>query len=109
MNGIYVGIDVGGTHTDGVAVEGNSILHKVKVPTQEDLQACTLEALEELLEGLPPREIRRVVLSTTLVTNAVIQGRLEPGAIAHPVSPCLIEPVEDQGTRLGEQRGSGGE
>jgi N-methylhydantoinase A/oxoprolinase/acetone carboxylase beta subunit len=87
MRGIYVGIDVGGTHIDGVAVEDNSILHKVKVPTRDDLEACTLEALEELLEGVPTREIRRVVLSTTLVTNAVLQGQLEPTATLLTAGP----------------------
>ncbi len=78
MNGIYLGIDVGGTHTDGVAVENGRILRKAKVPTRGDLVECTLDALETLLEGLNPRSVRRVVLSTTLVTNAIVQGRLEP-------------------------------
>ncbi len=42
MNGILVGIDVGGTHTDGVAVEGGRVVHKVKVRTRgDDLTACT--------------------------------------------------------------------
>ncbi len=78
MRGIFLGIDVGGTHTDGVAVEEGRVLHKVKVPTHADLRECTLDALEELLDGINPRAVRRVVLSTTLVTNAVVQGDLEP-------------------------------
>ncbi len=96
MNGVYLGIDVGGTHTDGVAVESGRVLHKVKVPTREDLRECTLDALEELLEGINPRAVRRVVLSTTLVTNAVVQGELEPvGTLvtAGPgIAPRLVFP-----------------
>ncbi|GAB4259881.1 hydantoinase/oxoprolinase family protein [Deferrisoma sp.] len=78
MRGVFVGIDVGGTHTDGVAVEEGRVVHKVKVPTHADLRECTLDALEALLDGINPRSVRRVVLSTTLVTNAVAQGDLEP-------------------------------
>jgi N-methylhydantoinase A/oxoprolinase/acetone carboxylase beta subunit len=79
MEGVFVGIDVGGTHTDGVAVDGGRIAHKVKVPTRaDDLRGCILEALGTLLEELSPSTVRRVVLSTTLVTNAVVQGNLDP-------------------------------
>lgn len=77
MGGIYLGIDVGGTHTDGVAVEDCRVLHKVKVPTADDLRACTLATLSELRNELRAKEIRRVVLSTTLVTNAIVLGDLE--------------------------------
>ncbi len=89
MSGVYVGIDVGGTHTDGVAVEGNRILHKVKVRTREDLRECTLEALRDLLEGVPTPEVRRVVLSTTLVTNAVVEGKLEPAGLLLTAGPGM--------------------
>ncbi len=75
---IFVGIDVGGTHTDGVAVEGNRVVHKVKVPTTEDLKACTLQTLRDLLAGVSVPRVRRVVLSTTLVTNAVVEGNMDP-------------------------------
>ena len=96
MRGIYLGIDVGGTHTDGVAVEDGRVIHKVKVRTSDDLKECTLDALEELLLGLSPRSVRRVVLSTTLVTNAIVQGDVEPtGTVltAGPgISPRLLSP-----------------
>jgi len=89
MSGVYVGIDVGGTHTDGVAVEGNRILHKVKVRTRENLRECTLDALRELMEGVPTREVRRVVLSTTLVTNSVVEGKLEPAGLLLTAGPGM--------------------
>ena len=100
MEGVFVGIDVGGTHTDGVAVAGGRIVHKVKVPTRsEDLRGCTLEVLGALLEELSPGAVRRVVLSTTLVTNAVVQGDLDPtGTLlcAGPgIDPALHAPGGD--------------
>lgn len=95
MRGVYVGIDVGGTHTDGVAVEGVGVLHKVKVRTRENLQECALDALHQLLEGVSTQEVRRVVLSTTLVTNSVVEGRLEPAGMLVTAGPgmnpsCLL-------------------
>jgi len=102
MRGVYVGIDVGGTHTDGVAVEGNRVLHKVKVRTRESLTECTLDALRELLEGVAVTEVRRVVLSTTLVTNAVVEGKMEPVGLlitAGPgMSPAFL--LQDENCRV---------
>jgi N-methylhydantoinase A len=89
MTEIYVGIDVGGTHTDGVAVSAGRVLHKVKVPTTEDLKECTLNALSDLLDPIPPAEVSRVVLSTTLVTNAVVQEKLEPTGLLISAGPGM--------------------
>lgn len=89
MRGVYVGIDVGGTHTDAVAVEGTRILHKVKVRTTESLKECSLLALRELLEGVSTQEVRRVVLSTTLVTNSVVEGKLEPAGMLVTAGPGM--------------------
>ncbi|MBI5446044.1 MAG: hydantoinase/oxoprolinase family protein [Deltaproteobacteria bacterium] len=89
MNEVYVGIDVGGTHTDGVAVLESRIAHKVKVPTTDDLAACTLEALEQLLDEIPPSYVSRVVLSTTLVTNAVVEEKLEKTGLVVTAGPGM--------------------
>ncbi|TLN24881.1 hydantoinase/oxoprolinase family protein, partial [bacterium] len=83
MDGLHLGIDVGGTHTDGVAVnlrEGK-VVRKVKSQTTPDLRQCSMEALEKLLAGLPASSVSRVVISTTLVTNAVATKRLEPAGL----------------------------
>ena len=100
MEGVFVGIDVGGTHTDGVAVAEGRIVHKVKVPTRsDDLRGCTLRPWAPCWRGLSPAAVRRVVLSTTLVTNAVVQGDLDPtGTLlcAGPgVDPALHAPGGD--------------
>jgi len=77
---ILIGIDVGGTNTDGVAVDRltGQVLKKLKVPTRSDLVQCVGEALKTLLHGVDNEEVERISLSTTLVTNAVVTNRLEP-------------------------------
>lgn len=71
-----VGIDVGGTYTDAVFVEHGQILRTSKVPTHdENLVETILNALETL--KLPDvKIIDHINVSTTLVTNAILQGRL---------------------------------
>ncbi len=71
---------MGGTHCDGVAIDRQTakVVARVKVTTTPDLKECSGQALRQLLETVAPQEIARVVLSTTLVTNAVVTDRLEP-------------------------------
>lgn len=79
---MLVGIDVGGTYTDGALISGGRVARVVKVPTRrDDLLDCLLAALDELLAGIPPQDIQRIVFSTTLVTNIIAQGKLEPVAL----------------------------
>ncbi len=71
-----VGIDVGGTFTDAVLMKGNHIFNKAKVPTNsEDLLQTIMSALDNLSvsEEMP---VEKITVSTTLVTNAILQGHL---------------------------------
>lgn len=74
-----IGIDVGGTNTDAAILLDWQVLALVKVPTNhQDLFASTREALEQVLqhhEGRGPMQLR---LSTTLSTNAIVEGRGAP-------------------------------
>lgn len=76
MNTI-LGLDAGGTYTDCVivAAEGHQVLHKAKtLTTKNDLTQC----LEASFAGLPLEllpGISLVCLSTTLATNAIVEGR----------------------------------
>ncbi len=91
---MFVGLDVGGTHVDVVLVEKGELKEKVKVPTQsENLLESVINGLSLILEKLPPEKVKRVVLSTTLGTNAIIQGKVSPvGVIV--VSGPGIDPEE---------------
>ncbi len=82
MNDALIGIDVGGTYTDGVLFHDGSVLHSVKHRTDEDdLKGTLLLVLDDLLAHRQSKDIRRIVLSTTLVTNLLATGRGERTAL----------------------------
>jgi N-methylhydantoinase A/oxoprolinase/acetone carboxylase beta subunit len=79
---MLVGIDVGGTTTDAVIVDGSKVVKTAYVPTDHDnLSNCLLAALDELVRGVDTRKIERVVLSTTLITNMIAEGKTDPVAL----------------------------
>jgi N-methylhydantoinase A/oxoprolinase/acetone carboxylase beta subunit len=79
---MLIGIDVGGTTTDAVVVDGNKVVKTAYVPTDHDnLLKCLLSALDELVRGIDTRKIERVVLSTTLITNMIAEGKTDPVAL----------------------------
>jgi N-methylhydantoinase A/oxoprolinase/acetone carboxylase beta subunit len=72
-----IGIDSGGTFTDGVMMElgCGKIISKAKVPTtHDDLIIGIRNCFTELMQG-QDYPISRVCLSTTLATNAVVEGK----------------------------------
>jgi N-methylhydantoinase A/oxoprolinase/acetone carboxylase beta subunit len=76
---MLVGIDVGGTYTDAVLLEDSTVIRQVKVASEHgQVLASILTALDEILQGVEAKRIERVALSTTLVTNAIVQGKLAP-------------------------------
>jgi len=76
---MLLGIDVGGTHTDAVVINQQGIVAAAKVITvHENLLHSVQMALEEVLQGVNPRQIRKINLSTTLTTNAIIEQKLDP-------------------------------
>ena len=98
---MLLGIDVGGTHTDGVAVDtrgGVEVVASCKVPTRhEDLLSSVTGALAALLDKVDRSQVRQLNLSTTLSTNAIVQGKTEdvgvivsagPGIDPHNAMPC---------------------
>lgn len=73
---MIIGIDVGGTHTDAVLLDAPRIKKTAKVITnQEDLIESLTTVTEKVLDGENPGEIERIVLSTTISTNAIVQGK----------------------------------
>jgi len=74
---LVLGIDTGGTYTDGVVVELKSkqILKKAKaLTTREDLSIGIRNCINNLkFEDFT--NIKAVSLSTTLATNAIVEGR----------------------------------
>ncbi len=72
-----LGIDTGGTFTDGVLLdfEEKVVLAKAKAfTTPQDLTIGIKECIENLGE-LETEKVRMVCLSTTLATNSIVEGR----------------------------------
>jgi N-methylhydantoinase A/oxoprolinase/acetone carboxylase beta subunit len=106
MTGYAIGIDTGGTYTDAVIVDlvSQRVLAKAKaLTTRGDLAVGVAEALGAVLAatGEPSRfaaAIRHVALSTTLATNAIVEGH------GSPVGVILIGFDEDMAARTGIAR-----
>ena len=76
---MYIGIDVGGTFTDGVLIENNRVLKSYKVNTNNDDLLGTLnETLDKLLRDVNKKSIKRIVVSTTLMTNLISENKYDP-------------------------------
>lgn len=68
-----IGIDTGGTYTDAVRYDSDrGVVSKAKARTRIDLSRGISEALDAVLDN--PAEISLVCLSTTLATNALVEG-----------------------------------
>jgi N-methylhydantoinase A/oxoprolinase/acetone carboxylase beta subunit len=74
---IRIGIDVGGTNTDAVIMDGSTVLAGVKAPTTADVMTGVVEALDRVLKasGMAPSAVDVVMIGTTHFTNAVVQRR----------------------------------
>ncbi len=84
-----IGIDVGGTHTDAVLMDGLNVIASHKALTSADVRGGIVQALDTVLEQarVEVHAIDAVMIGTTHFTNAVIERReLAPTAI---VRACL--------------------
>jgi N-methylhydantoinase A/oxoprolinase/acetone carboxylase beta subunit len=80
--GMLLGIDVGGTFTDAVAVFGESVQAYAKKPTTHgNLLEGILQAIDQVIHETGCTEFTRIALSTTIVTNALIEERIDKAGI----------------------------
>lgn len=95
-----IGIDVGGTNTDAVLMNGHQVVAKIKTPTTADVTSGITTALQYLLDTsrINRTEITGVMIGTTHFTNAVVERRrLEPTAavrVGLPATACLPPMVD---------------
>ena len=79
---IWIGLDTGGTYTDAVALDGarRVIATAKSLTTPWDLSLGLAAALRAVLAqpGVSRERISLVSVSTTLATNAVVEGRFSP-------------------------------
>ncbi len=77
---VYLGIDTGGTYTDAVLFDPDrGVLASAKALTRRhDLTLGIRESLQGALDRFPDEPVELVCLSTTLATNAVVEGQGSP-------------------------------
>ena len=73
---MLLGLDVGGTFTDAVIIDGHRVVATAKRRTTKDnLMNGIGEALDAVLEGYVTSNIEQVTLSTTVVTNTIVEEK----------------------------------
>ncbi|MGD9078265.1 MAG: hydantoinase/oxoprolinase family protein [Desulfobacterales bacterium] len=87
---MIIGLDVGGTHTDVVLIGEDGLEKETKVLTDPtDLFNSVLSGISAITEDIDPEEIHRIVLSTTLTTNAIVQNKIPSVGIIVSAGPGI--------------------
>ena len=102
---MLLGLDVGGTFTDAVIIDAHRVVATAKRRTTKDnLMNGIGEALDAVLEGYDTSNIEQVTLSTTVVTNTIVEEKEQvvdlyvvtgPGRNVDDIFP--VEPIYLQG------------
>ena len=97
---IRIGIDVGGTNTDAVLMDGKAVVAGVKAATSADVMTGVVNALRDVLAaaGTSADKVDVVMIGTTHFTNAVVQRRdLAPVACVRLCLPATqsLPPMVD--------------
>ena len=105
-----IGIDVGGTNTDAVLMDGDRVLAEIKTSTTQDVTAGIVAALRGLVgaSGIEAAAVQAVMIGTTHFTNAVVEARrLVPTAAVRLGLPATrsLPPLVDWPQRLREAIG----
>ncbi|MGB6987441.1 MAG: hydantoinase/oxoprolinase N-terminal domain-containing protein, partial [Candidatus Aquilonibacter sp.] len=82
MSKLRLGVDVGGTFTDVVAIDAadGTLVARVKVPTTHDARdgvaAGIIDGIERILRehAVAPHDVAFIAHSTTQATNALLEG-----------------------------------
>lgn len=87
---MLLGIDVGGTFTDAVVLEKSAVVAQAKSPTtHENVLDGILASLDKVLTEDMPANIERVVISSTIVTNALTENKVAPVFLAVMTGPGM--------------------
>ena len=87
---MLLGIDVGGTFTDAVLVDNGAVHAQAKRPTTHgEVLRGILAALDAVMDGADAAKIERVVISSTIVTNALTEGKTQPVFLAVMTGPGM--------------------
>ena len=105
---MLLGLDVDGTFTDAVIIDGHRVVSTAKRRTTKDnLMQGIGEALDAVLDNCDTSNIEQVTLSTTVVTNTIVEKKEQvvdlyvvtgPGRNVDdifPVSPIYLQGYTD--------------
>ncbi|MEP3276599.1 MAG: hydantoinase/oxoprolinase family protein [Stappiaceae bacterium] len=90
-----IGIDVGGTNTDAVLIDGDTVIATTKTFTTADVTSGVKTALAEIVQkaGQAADDVHAVMIGTTHYTNAVVErrnlGRAAAIRVSLPASASL--------------------
>lgn len=70
-----IGIDVGGTNTDAVIIDGKNVVASIKTATTVNVLDGIITALKNVLNHQSPKEVKSVMLGTTHFANALVEGK----------------------------------
>jgi len=94
---VQIGVDIGGTFTDIVALDGTGRLALTKVPsTPKDLLEGIAAAVTQVLAlaGARPADVERFIHGTTVATNAILEQK---GAVTAVLTTEGFEDVLELG------------
>jgi N-methylhydantoinase A/oxoprolinase/acetone carboxylase beta subunit len=106
-----VGVDVGGTHTDAVLMDGADVIVAIKKATTPDVSSGIILGVSDLLAetGAAPGDLDGVMIGTTQFTNAFVERRrlVEVAVIrislpANASIPPMVDWPEDLIAAVGE-------
>ncbi|PQL58375.1 hydantoinase/oxoprolinase family protein [Veillonella infantium] len=102
---MLLGLDVGGTFTDAVIIDGHRVVASAKRRTTKDnLMQGIGEALDAVLDSCDTSNVEQVTLSTTVVTNTIVEEKEQvvdlyvvtgPGRNVDDIFP--VQPIYLQG------------
>ena len=95
---MVLGVDVGGTFTDAVALTAGGFVTGKSPTTPEDQSLGVLAAVDEALEraGAQSHEVKRLVHGMTVATNALLEGRTARTALVATAGFCDLEELGRQ-------------
>ncbi len=98
---MIIGIDMGGTHIDGVIIDNGQIIKTTKNPTDKDDLFKTIQTtLQQLLANIDKNKIARINLSTTISTNAIVENKVSTVGMIVQTGPGMQHDFSAAGDQL---------
>ena len=94
-----IGIDVGGTNTDGVLIDNsNNVISSFKTNTSDDVNTAVKLCIEKLINNIDKKNIDLIIIGTTHLINDLIQRKnLSKTGVVRLCGPStrLLKPLSD--------------